>query len=382
MGQKRIKSAHEGFIRKGGSAVRRSFDYHTYRGRGTVSDWLKRIALVLAILVVLAVAFLLWVQPYVSYTDNGVQVNLPFFQHEAKQPDASNIHVEDNEPGSDVSQQEGDGQGDDSQQGTPQQTSSRTIVEVPLSALLDGSAAQLVQQQGGDSVIVEMKNDQGELGWSSQQALAGSVQSAAQDEQVNQKLQSWNAGDVYTVARISCFRDEAVGRQMDYTLRTKSGYRWMDDAGDHWSDPSNQQVQDYLVGLMTELAQLGFDEIVLDHCAYPTQTDGSLGNIRYASQTADQVVNAFLAKAAQALEPYGTKLSLAVSAEQAAGQEGDSGLTAQSMEQYAQRLWVAGEEQALLSTLTAAGITSPQERLVLRTQTFQSNLSVSQALWS
>ena len=85
----------------------------------------------------------------------------------------------------------------------------------------------------------------------------------------------------------------------------------------HWADPSNQKVQDYLIGLMTELAQMGFDEIVLDHCGYPTQADGLLSNIQYGDQTASQVMDAFLAKAVQALEPYGTKLSLEVSQERA-----------------------------------------------------------------
>lgn len=362
--------------------MRRSrFDYDTYRGRKSASDWLKGIALVLAILVVLALAVLLLGQKYISYTDNGLRVELPFFQSEQKKGDPGNISVIDQEPGSDTGDSsEQDDPSQEEQQ--PQAQASAAAVSVPLSALLDGSAAQLVQEQGGDSVVVDMKNDQGQLGWSSQQALASSVQSAAQDEQVNQKLQTWNQGDVYTVARLSCFRDEAVGRQMEYTLRTGSGYRWMDEEEMHWSDPSNQRVQDYLVGLMTELAQMGFDEIVLDHCGYPTQADGSLGNIRYGSQPVDQVMNAFLAKAAQALEPYGTKLSLKVSQEQADGQDTNSGLTPQSINQYAQRIWVAGEEQTVLPALTAAGMESLSQRLVLCTQAFSQGSTVSQAIWS
>lgn len=353
----------------------RRFDYHTYRGRRTLNDWLKWIACVLAILVVLAVAFLLWGQQYISYTDNGVRVDLPFFQNEGKQPGGENISVIDQQPGGDSSSQE-----NPSQEQTQTKTSA-AAVQVPLSALLDGTATQRVQVQGGDSIIVDMKNDQGQLGWSSQQDLASALQADAQDELINQKLQAWNQGEIYTVARMSCFRDEAVGGQMEYTLSTKSGYRWMDNEEMHWSDPYNQKVQDYLIGLMTELAQMGFDEIVLDHCAYPTQADGSLGNIRYRSQAPDQVVSAFLEKAAQALEPYGTKLSLAISQEQAGGQESDSGLTLQSMEQYAQRLWIAGEEQAVLAALTAAGITQPEQRLVLRVQQLDPVDSVSQAVW-
>lgn len=361
--------------------MRRSqFDYHSYRGRKSASDWLKWIALVLAILVVLAVAVLLWGQKYISYTDNGLRVDLPFFHSEPKQPDVGDLSVVEQDPADSSSSQ-----GDSSQEEQPQQTqtsSASAAVNVPLSALLDGSAAQLVEQQGGDSVVVDMKNDQGQLGWNSQQSLASAVQSEAKDQQVNEKLTSWNQGDVYTVARMSCFRDETVGGQMDYTLQTTSGYRWKDGDEMHWADPSNQQVQDYLIGLMTELAQMGFDEIVLDHCGYPTQADGLLSNIQYGDRQVNAVMDAFLAKAVQALEPYGTKLSVEVSQDQVSGQDSSSGLTPQNINQYAQRIWVEGAEASVLSTLTAAGIETPEQRLVLYTQTLSQSSKVSQALLS
>ena len=59
--------------------------------RGITETGLKWIALVLAILVVLAVAFLLWGQRYISYTDNGLRVNFPFSDHESKDPDVGNL---------------------------------------------------------------------------------------------------------------------------------------------------------------------------------------------------------------------------------------------------------------------------------------------------
>ena len=217
--------------------MRRSqFDYHSYRGRKSASFWLKWIALVLAILVVLAVAFLLWGQKYISYTDDGLRVDLPFFQSEPKQPDVSDLDVIDQDPGSDSSDQ---GDTSQPQEQEPQEKTSANGVNVSLDSILDGNAAQQVQQQGGDSVVVDMKNDQGQLGWKSQQSLASAVQSEAQDDQVNEKLKSWNEGDVYTVARMSCFRDEAIGGQMAYTLQTTSGYRWKDGDEMHWADPSN-----------------------------------------------------------------------------------------------------------------------------------------------
>ena len=48
---------------------RTKFDYRSYHGRKTATDWLKWIALILAILAALAVAALLWGQKYFNYTD-------------------------------------------------------------------------------------------------------------------------------------------------------------------------------------------------------------------------------------------------------------------------------------------------------------------------
>ena len=54
-------------------------DVGGYRGRRTVTDILKLIAIVLGVLVVLAVAGLLYLQRYVVYTDEGVKLELPPF---------------------------------------------------------------------------------------------------------------------------------------------------------------------------------------------------------------------------------------------------------------------------------------------------------------
>lgn len=80
-----------------------------------------------------------------------------------------------------------------------------------------------------------MKDDQGALGWQSQQALASALQDGVDSATVNAALTAWNEGDVYTVARLSCFRDEALGSNMDYTLRTSSDYRWRDSGDLHWA---------------------------------------------------------------------------------------------------------------------------------------------------
>ena len=237
---------------------RSQFDYHSYRGRTTVTDWLKRIALVLAVLVVILVAVLFFGQGSISYTDEGLRIHWPFSQQtEPQTPDPGNVTVIEGDPAAlpDASQE-----GETTPPEEPQEDAS-SILSVSLSSLLDGSAAQLAQEAGADGVVVTMKDDQGALGWQSQQTLASALQDGVYSGTVNAALTAWNEGDVYTVARLSCFRDEALGSNMDYTLRTSSDYRWRDSGDLHWATPSNEAVRSYLIGLMTELAQMGFDDV-------------------------------------------------------------------------------------------------------------------------
>ena len=57
-------------------------NYGGYRGRRTLTDILRIIAIVLGILVALVLAGLFLAQDYIVYTDEGLRVELPFLQDE------------------------------------------------------------------------------------------------------------------------------------------------------------------------------------------------------------------------------------------------------------------------------------------------------------
>ncbi len=356
--------------------MRRSqFDYRSYRGRATLTDWLKRIALVLAVLVVLAgvLLFLGWKPPF----------SLPF------SPSPSQSQEEPDAPDGALPDQSSDPAPDDqdedaAQPEPPVEEQAASLLSVPVSALLDGSARSLAEQSGADGVLVDMKDALGALGWQSQQPLASSLQDGIPAETVNETLAAWNAEGLYTAARLSCFRDEALGGQMEYTLRTSSDYRWRDGSGCHWAAPSNQAVQDYLVGLMTELAQMGFDELVLDYWGYPAQADGPLGNLKrgenYPEGSLDAVTGGFLDKAAQALASYDVRLSLCVSGAVLDGTDSSTGLTPAALAGV-DRIWTEADRTAALTALTGAGLPWTEDRLVSLSDQLDPDLPVPQAVW-
>ena len=146
-------------------------------------------------------------------------------------------------------------------------------------------------------------------------------------------------------------------------LRASYG-NWRDELGLRWLDPSGDDAQAYVAGLCGELAQLGFDEIVLECCAFPTQ--GNLEALAwregYDPSQAGEETAAFLEQVRAQTEPYDTRVSVRIQAGALSGEDG-SGLSPQLLEQQADRIWMDGEPDPL-PALTQAGITDPQDRLV------------------
>mgnify|MGYP001026306970 FL=1 len=347
------------------------FVYGSYRGRRSTTDVLKTVALILAVLVVLAVAGVWMAQKYIVYDDGGYHLELPFFQKEgpAQEPEDFRVAVE---PA--ASQPE-----ETPEEGEPL----LAAVTVPLSAVEDGSAEALAAQAGANSVLLDMKTDRGQLGFVSQLAMAASAGVNAGQADINRQLQALNSGELYTVARLSCFRDHALAKDETYAIRTNSGYRWTDPEELRWSSPASQAVQDYLVALMVELAQLGFDEILLDNWGYPAE--GNLGYIKqgdaYDLEHLSQLVEEFLARAEAALEPYGTRLALRSTWAVLEGDESPGGQTAQLLERYAQRVWLEAPEDGMADLLSQAGLPEGEERLALLVEELDPDLDCSQGIW-
>ncbi len=70
-------------------------NYGGYRGRRTLTDILKIIAIVLGILVALVLAGLFLAQDYLVYTDEGLRLELPFLSEEGQASSQSPLNPED-----------------------------------------------------------------------------------------------------------------------------------------------------------------------------------------------------------------------------------------------------------------------------------------------
>lgn len=336
-------------------------DYGGYRGRKTVTEILRIIAIGLGALVVLMLVVLLLGQKYIVFTDSGIRI--PFLQGTRQVTD---------DPGSvSVVIQPASSHEEETPPVQPVEAEGATMaaIELPVQALLDGTAQSQLEEAGANGLILEMKNPQGQLGWVSQVDAAVAAEVNAQSEEINEILQQWNeAGEYTTIARVCCFRDNTIPYQRNNMALRASYGNWRDTLNLRWMNPANPDVQAYLVDLCEELAQLGFDEIVLDCCGFPS--GGKLAAIT-SVDTEDaalltQTMEDFLTQVEQALEPYDTVLSIQSQRETLTGENEHSGLTGALLESHSHRVWleVDDEEPKLSALLTEAELTNPETRLV------------------
>ncbi len=333
--------------------MRERYGYQSYRGRVSPRRVLVVLVIVLAVVLAAVVALYLYLQRYVVYTDEGARFelpfDLPFLSGESAPPQESggvSIVVEPSPAPSEAA---------------PEEPEALRAVWIPLSAVTDGTAAALVEAEGGTAAVLDMKGEDGRLNYVSSLDLARRAGANPEGDDPNAALRAFNGGELYTVARLCCFQDDllrTVDREMN--ILTNSGYLWYDEAGRYWTSPANGEVRAYLTGVAAELAGLGFDEILLDFAGYPTA--GQLGWIRvgesYPAGELDRWIGQFYQEMAQALEPYDVTLSVRTTQAALTGAEERSGQTAENLAAWADRVWAEppeGTETDYAALLSAAG---------------------------
>ena len=329
--------------------------YSSYRGRSPLSTFLKVIAVFLAVVLLLSVAALFFLEPYWVYSAEGGRLRLPWASEEGEAavpaPSVSQPLV--------VLTPE------------PEPAELLHAVLLPESALTDGSAQTLVEQAGCTAALFDMKSDQGELAFVSASPLAVTAGVSAPAGR-NEAITALNAQEgLYTVARISCFRDNTMPRYRNDLALRSSGGNWLDSDGIRWLSPAYEENRQYITDLCLELAGLGFDEILLDYAAFPL--NGRLESIRtgdaYDPATLSQTIQSFYTQIASALDVSYPQVKLSVVSDPAAltfSGESASG-QALTMVSALDRVWVWGlseDRDACETLLSQAGLAQPKADLV------------------
>ncbi|MEQ2456411.1 putative glycoside hydrolase [Flavonifractor hominis] len=318
--------------------MRRYKGYGSYRGRNRGRNVLIVLIVVLLVLLALGIGALIWLDGHVVYSADGVTIDLPFLHGQQPEEDDTPVTVTTPPPAT------------PSPTPTPEPEEPFRGMMLPTSALTDGTAAAQVEAAGANAAIFDMKTDGGQLNYASSLPLAVQTGASATDESLNDAIRQLNDGDVYTVARISCLRDNIVPRaEMPLALHTSAG-NWRDWGDYRWLSPFNEQAVDYVCGVCRELAELGFDEILLDNWAFPTQ--GELSWLQeddnYDAEGVSQALEEFLQQIDAQLDAFPeVTLSLVTTPTVLEGGT-EGGQTLELLSTYADRVLAAPEEGTAL----------------------------------
>ena len=329
-------------------------DVGGYRGRRTATDVLRLIAIILGVLVVLAVAGMLYLQKYLVYTDEGPKLELPPFlqmlrgDHPSKEPGGS-ASLPD--PGSVSVVVDPGGSGSEA---PPEEKKAGFALQLAVDDVVSGAAAAQLDEAGAEALILEVKGQSGKLAWLSEQAVAKRSRANGSQE-AGDALRRWNQGDVYTVARVCCFRDDSAPYYHNAMALRQGQNNWRDELGLRWLSPANDRSQAYVAGLCGELAELGFDEIVLEQFSFPVR--GKLDRINRGDSYDPARFNAeleeLLTQVQRAVEPYGagTVVSLRLTGDMLGEGSAASGVTPELLQRFGGRIWSDGEGLSLLPDL-------------------------------
>lgn len=220
--------------------------------------------LVFAVLTVsILLCWLLWLQRFVIYTDEGVQLDFnlrPLQPGEVVTPGETGVtfpihfgEVETTTPPEDATQ------------------TKLTGYYVSADSLYEDISAvrsQLAQLPAGTPVLLDVRTGVGYFYYSTQVGLGtyGGIDREEMDE-----LITWLAdSDLYVIARLSALRDyEYAAANSSAALPGQNGYPWYDEGRCYWLDPGNEDTLSYLMQLIRELRTLGFDEVVLRNFCFP-----------------------------------------------------------------------------------------------------------------
>ena len=310
---------------------------------------LKRLAVILGAVAAVALAFcairFIYLQRYLVFTDTGAVFD--YDQSLTSQGDThTSLNLEDfpiEYAGLEQSQAVS------SQEQPLEVLSGYYITTSMLQDPAAVTAALEAAETAPKAVMVEMKSIYGNFYYAS--SLAGANTASVDISAVEALIDRLAQDKTYLIARIPAFSDNnfALANQ-SCGLPLSSGALWMDTNGCYWLDPQDAAVQDYLVAIAAELADLGFDEVVFDQYQIPDSE-----NIVYeGDRTEAAAASAQTVK--DMLEGYAIRVSF--------------GSTAAGVAAVSDRLYISNDNGAAVEGIVAnltESLTDPAAQIVFCT---------------
>ena len=273
--------------------------YSSYRGRGP--KW-KILLAILLVLVIAVAASVIYLQQFLVYgADGSRQIRLPWQTEEKAPPPDGEGEAPENQPDVDVVVQEPEDQG-------PKETAAFSL---PAQALTQALWQETEKPSGANAVAVRLKTSNGTVYFNAANAVSGAVETEMDTAAALAAVTAQEG--LHTIASVACLQDfKAANADVEGRgLKNTGGYIFYDGNNSLWLDPAKPGTREYVCALAKEIAELGFDELLLTDFSYPTV--GKINKIHYNTDVPlANNLDLLLSDLNAALESYDILLSVEV----------------------------------------------------------------------
>lgn len=273
--------------------------YSSYRGRGP--KW-KILLAILLVLVIAVASSVIYLQQFLVYgADGSRQIRLPWQTEEKAPPPDGEGEAPENQPDVDVVVQEPEDQG-------PKETAAFSL---PAQALTQALWQETEKPSGANAVAVRLKTSNGTVYFNAANAVSGAVETEMDTAAALAAVTAQEG--LHTIASVACLQDfKAANADVEGRgLKNTGGYIFYDGNNSLWLDPAKPGTREYVCALAKEIAELGFDELLLTDFSYPTV--GKINKIHYNTDVPlANNLDLLLSDLNTALESYDILLSVEV----------------------------------------------------------------------
>ena len=235
-----------------------------YRTRQIIKRVVTISLIVLLVLALIWLCWFVWLKRYIVYTRNGAVLD---FSLNAQIAEGQPVQPPEELPNIPIYYNEGEDAISTSKE--LQQLKGYYANRDALIAGIDQVRSQISALERGTPVMLDVKSATGNFFYST--AVSEHLDSKVDITAMDALIQELSDSGVYLIARLPALRDRMYGLNNvnDGVFDTRGAYLYRDEGGCYWLNPKRQNVQNYLVQIITELKNLGFDEVVLDYFDFP-----------------------------------------------------------------------------------------------------------------
>ena len=235
-----------------------------FRTRQTLGKLLITLIVILVIFAIVVACWFFWLSRYVVYTRTGAVLD---FGIQLEFPEAAPAESREPTPTVDIHYNEG---ADAISPITSelQQLSGHYVSEAMLQGDINAISKQIQLLPSGTPIMLDVKNIRGDFLYNTSQ---GYLSEKVDRDALEAMIATLNNKGYYLIARMPAFRDyrHGLANVEDGLFNLNKWSLWMDADRCYWLNPDRDGTLTYLLQIVAELKNLGFDEVAFYDFRFP-----------------------------------------------------------------------------------------------------------------